>query len=67
MRHAETLFLVHNQQAEVLELHIGRNHAVRADDHVGFTTLQRAQNLLLLFRCTEAGQHLHLDREVTHA
>ena len=40
LRNAEALFLVHNDEAEVAELYVLRNQAVRADDHVDFTALQ---------------------------
>ena len=39
LRNAEALLLVHDEQTEILELHVGRNDAVRADDHIGLTAL----------------------------
>ena len=38
--HAEALFLVHHQQAQILEFHILCQQAMGADDHVDFARLQ---------------------------
>ena len=46
---AETLFLVHHDQAEVLELHILLQQAVGADNDVHRALLQAGEDAFLLF------------------
>ena len=45
MRHAEALLFVHDQQAEVAELHVLREQPVRADDDVDLAGGQLLQRL----------------------
>ena len=67
MLHAKSLLLVHNQQTEVLELHVFAQNAVRTDKDVDFALLHAAQNVLGFLRRAEAAQHVHLDREALEA
>ena len=50
MLHAKSLLLVHNQQTEVLELHVFAQNAVRTDKDVDFALLHAAQNVLGFLR-----------------
>ena len=59
MRHAEALLFVHDQQAEVVELHVLGKHAMRADQDVHPTGFRFFQNFLLLFFRAEAADHFH--------
>ena len=61
VRYAEALFLVHNQQAQVLELDVLLNDPVRADQDVDFPAPQLAQNNLLLRGRTEAREQFGAD------
>ena len=60
---AEAVLLVHDQQAEVLELHVLAEQPVRADDDVDGAVLQPLDDLLLLLRRAEAREQLDLGRE----
>ena len=59
----ETLLFVDDQQAQVLELHIRREQAVRADDDIDLPLCQPGDDLFLLLGCAEAGEHLDRHRE----
>ncbi len=61
--HTEALFFVNDQQAQVLELHIRLDQAMRADDNVHLAPLQALQDGILLLRGAEAAEHLHFHRE----
>ena len=52
--HAEAVLLVDHQQAEVLELDVGLQQPVRADDDVDLAGPQPAQHLALLRRRSES-------------
>ncbi len=59
----EALFLVDDQQAEVLELHVVAEQAMGADDAVDLAGLDALDHLLRLRGGEEARQHLDADRE----
>ena len=61
--HAEALLLVHDQQAQVLELHILAEQAVGADDQVDAARGQPADDAILLRGGLEAREHRDRDRE----
>ncbi len=62
--HAEALLLVDDHQAQVLGLHVLREQPVRADEHVHRAGREVLEDLLLLRGGAEAGDHLHLHREL---
>jgi hypothetical protein len=53
--HAEALFLVDDEQAEILELQVLREDAVRPDEDVDFSLLGLFENGFLLLRSAEPG------------
>ena len=59
--HAETLFFVHHQQAQVGKLHVFREQAMGADQDVDFARFHLLQNFFLLLRRAEAADHLDGD------
>ena len=59
--HAEALLFVHDQQAEVGELHVFREQAMRADQDVDFAGFHLLQNFFLLLRRAEAADHFDGD------
>ena len=63
VRHAEPLLLVDDQQAEVPERDVGAEQAVRADHHVHATGGHVRDDVLLLRRRQEPGEHRHLHRD----
>ena len=63
VRDAETLLLVDDQKPEIAELHVFRQQAVRADDHVELAGVQVVENLLLLALAAEAAEHVDADRK----
>ena len=65
--HAEALLLVDHEQPEVLRLHVGRQQAVRADEHVDRARLEVAHHRVLLLGAEEARQHLDPHRVVGEA
>ena len=65
--HAEALLLVHNQQPQILELHVLGQQAVGAHDDVDVPGLQFAQDRLGLLGRAEAAEHLRLHREALEA
>ena len=67
LAHAEALLLVHDDQAEVLGLHVRREQAVRADEHVHLALAELLHDLALLRRRAEARDHLRPDRELAEA
>ncbi len=62
--HAEALFLVHDHQAQVLGPDVLRQQPVGADENVHAAGGEVLEDPLLLRRRPEAGEHLHLHREV---
>ena len=60
---AEALLLVHDEESEVLEAHLRREHAVRADDDVDGAVREAFHGLLDLGVGLEARERGHLDRE----
>ena len=60
MRHAEALFFIDHQQAEVLELDILGQQAVRADDHVEPAGSQALEGFLDLELGAETADHVDL-------
>ena len=67
MLHAKALLLVHNQQTEVLELHILAQNSMRPDKNIDVALLDAAQYVLGFLRRAEAAQHVHLDGEALEA
>ena len=65
--HAEALFLVDDEQAEVGELEIFRENAVGADEDVDFAGFGFLQNFFLLLRIAEAADHFDGDGERSEA
>ena len=65
--HTETLFFIDHQQAEVLELQVLREQAMRADQDVDLSGLEFFQDQLLLLRRAEARDHLDVDGELRKA
>ena len=66
--HAEALLLVDDEQAEVLELHVVRQQAVRADHDVDLArSRRRATTAFCSFGGEEARQHLDPHRVVREA
>ena len=63
LRDAEALLLVHDEKAEVLELHVLREDPVRADDDVERSLGEAPEDLLLLFLRAEAREEVERDRE----
>ena len=61
MLHAKALLFVNDHQAQVLGVHIGREQAVRADEHVDRTLGKRLERALLLRRRAETAEHLDLE------
>ena len=66
VRHAETLFLVDNQQSQVLERHILGQDAVGADHNVHQPLFQIRQGLFLLGSGPESAQQIHTHRKIFH-
>ncbi len=60
--HPETLLFVDDEQAEILEVDVGRQQAMRADDAVDLAGLHLGDDLLRLGRRQEPRQHLDADR-----
>ncbi len=60
VRHAEALFFVHDQQAEVVKLDVARKQPVRADDDVHFARFHFRQDVLLLARGAKPAEHVDL-------
>jgi hypothetical protein len=61
--HAEALFLVHDQQAQIAKLDILRQEAVRPDDDIDFAVRQVRQPGGDLLRRDETAEHLHAHGE----
>ena len=64
---AEALLFIDDEQAEVLELEVFGEQAVRADEDVDLAVGDLFEDLFLLFRGAEAGDHLDVDGEVGEA
>ena len=60
--HAETMFLVNDEQAEFFKFHGGAEQGVRPDDNVQIAACKLVANLAALRRRTEAGKHFHGNR-----
>ncbi len=54
---AEALLLVHDEQAEILELYVLRKEAVGADDNVDLAGFEVGENFLLFGGAAEAAEH----------
>ena len=65
--HAKALLLVHDQKAEVPELHILGQDPVGADHNVHHALAQVLQGLFLLGRGAEPAEHIHPHRKILHA
>ncbi|MNM80765.1 hypothetical protein D3C81_927410 [compost metagenome] len=64
LAHTETLFFIDDDQAQIAELHIRLQQAVRADDHVDGAFGDLLQLGLDFLGALEARQHFHLERIV---
>ena len=62
MGDAEPLFLVHHQQAQILELHILLQQPVGADEHIHRPVRRPGQGLFHLGGGAEAVDHIDLHR-----
>ena len=67
VRDAEALLLVDDEQAEVAELDVLRQQAVRADDDVDLAGREIGERLLLLRLRAEAADHVDADGEAGEA
>ena len=65
--HAEAVLLVDDEQAQALELDVGREQLVRADDDVDRAVGQALERRLDLLGRAEARQLGHLDRPLAEA
>ena len=65
--HAEALLLVDDEEAEVLELDVAGEQAVRPDHAVDLAGRQPVDDLARLARGEEAAEHLDADREAGEA
>ena len=63
MHHAEPLFLVHDQQAEIAKLHVLRQQAVRADDDFDLGGREVFERLFLLGLRAKSADHVDSHRE----
>ena len=61
--HAEALFLVHHEQAEVAERDVFREEPMGSDHDVHLPRAQTGGHRAPLARRTEPGEHLHPDRK----
>ena len=57
---AEALLLVDDDQAELMRVHVGREQAMRTDEHVDFTLGKRGQRAPLLRGRAETRKHFDL-------
>ena len=63
VRDAEPLLLVHHQQAEIAELDVFRQQAMRPDDRIDLARGQIGQRLFLFGLAPEPADHLDADRK----
>ncbi len=63
LRHAEALLFVHDEESEIAEREILRQHAVRRDQDVDAPLRDLRHDLLLLDARPEAGEELDRDRK----
>ena len=63
VRHAEALLLVHDEQAEILELHVLAQELVRADDKVALSRSEVCEQSCRLRAGLEAAQYADVHRE----
>ncbi len=61
--HAKALLLVHDDQAQIVGVHVARQQPMGADKHICLAFGKLLQGLLLLGGSPEAGKHRHLDAE----
>jgi len=61
VKHAKTLLLVDDEQAQVVEEHVVAEQAMRTNDDVHLPRGQAVQNVLLLLRCAQTVQHFDFD------
>ena len=64
--YAETLLFINNDKAEVFELHILGDEAMRADNDVSFAFAQAPDRFILFVVCAEATEHFDNDRKCRH-
>src|SRR5690349_20546738 len=63
MRDAEALLFVDDDETKILELHVLREDAVRADDHVDLARLDALDDFFLFLRRTKAREEFNLYRK----
>ncbi len=63
MRHAETLLLIDDEQAEVTELHVLREQSMRPDNDLDLASLEILERLFLFGLRSEAADHVDAHRE----
>ena len=61
--HAEPLLLIHDEEPQIVELHILGKHPMGAHQNIHLSPGGAAQDVLLLLGRAEAGEHLHLNGE----
>ena len=66
MAHTETLFLIDDQQAQILKLHIRRQYPVGADDDIHLALLQIRHRLFDFSGRSEAAHQIHPDGIILH-
>ncbi len=66
-RDSKFLFLIDDEQSQILELHILTHQPVRPDEDIDFTFFQLAENILLLFGGACTAQVIYLHREIGQA
>ena len=67
MQNAEPLFLINDDQAEVLEDDVAGNEPVRADDDIDTAFAQQLQHFFLFGVRTKTAEHFDPHRVLTHA
>lgn len=65
--HTKTLFLIDDEKAQVLEVDIGLNQAMGADNNVKIPFCKLIQCILLLLTAAEATQHFNSYTKGIHA
>src|ERR1700736_564288 len=65
--YSEPLFLIYDKQPEILELDVGRNESVRANDDVNGAIMDRRYRVPLFRDGKKSAQHSHPNRIVGHS
>ena len=64
--HAESLFLVHDYESEVVKFHVVREQTVGADENIDLAAREPPQSLRLLTSRAETGEHIHVHCKTSH-